>query len=109
LIEEWTINYTHYEVMKILQKAGVAAMPSFNAEELFHDPQLNERHCWVEIDHPVIGKQVVVAPPWKLSATPAKITRPAPLFGEHSHYVFRELLGLSSEEIAQLEEEKVIY
>ena len=109
LIEEWTIDYTPYEVMDILQKAGVAAMPSFDGKELLNDPHLNERQVWVDVDHPLMGKQVVVAPPWKLSDTPAKITRPAPLLGEHSHYVFEELLGLSKEEIARLEKEKVIY
>ena len=108
-IEKWTTNYTHYEVMEILQNAGVAGIPSFNAEELMNDPHLAERNCWQEVDHPVMGKQAVVAPPWRLSDTPARITGPAPLFGEHSLSVFQELLGLSSEEIAGLEEEEVIY
>ena len=109
LIEQWTINYSHFEVMEMLQQAGVAAMPSFNAEELFKNPHLNSRQCWTKVNHPVLGEQTVLLPPWKLSATPAKISSAAPLLGQHSHYVFRELLGLSDDEISRLEEEQVIY
>lgn len=109
LIGQWTVNYTHYEVMERLQSAGVAAMPSFSAEELFNDPHLKSRELTTEIEHPALGKQVVLNPPWKLSETPARITRAAPLLGEHNDYVFGELLGMSKKEISQLTEEKVIY
>jgi hypothetical protein len=33
----------------------------------------------------------------------------APLFGEHSEYVFGEILGLSRKEMEKLMEEEVIY
>ncbi len=108
LIEEWTINYSHYEVMELLQASGVAAVPSFSAEELFCDPHLREREAVTEVEHPVIGKQVVFNPPWKLSETPARIERASPLLGEHNEYVFGELLGMPKQEIAQLIEEEVI-
>ena len=109
LVSEWTINHTHYEAMEILQRAGVAAMPSFSSEELFDNPHLKERGVFTELDHPVMGKQTVVGPPWKLSATPTKVTRHAPLLGEHNRYVFGELLGMLEEDIEQLQREEVIY
>jgi benzylsuccinate CoA-transferase BbsF subunit len=109
LVGEWTAARTHYEVMETLQKAGVAAVPSFNSQELFNNSHLQERGYWLEVDHPMLGKQVVAAPPWKLLATPAMVSRPSPLVGEHNHHVFGELLGLSPEEIAALIEEKVIF
>lgn len=108
LIEQWTSNYSHYEVMATLQQAGVAAVPCFNSEELFHNPHLNQRQCWTKVVHPVLGEQMVLTPPWKLSATPAKVSSAAPLLGQHSHYVFRELLGMTDDEISLLEEEEVI-
>jgi len=37
------------------------------------------------------------------------VERPAPLLGEHSEYVFGELLGMHLEEITKLEEKGVIY
>lgn len=109
LISDWTINHTPYEAMEILQRAGVAAMPSFNSEELFNNPHLKERGCFTEVEHPVTGKQKMVGVPWKLSATPAKITRHAPLFGEHNKYVFGELLSMSDNDIEELQRQEVIY
>ncbi|MFC2006487.1 CaiB/BaiF CoA transferase family protein [Chloroflexota bacterium] len=109
LIEKWTSDYSPYEVMEMLQKAGIAAMPSFNAEELFNNPHLNYRQCWTKVTHPVLGEQSVLTPPWKLSDTPAKVSSAAPLLGQHSNYVFKELLGLSDDEISLLEEEEIIY
>lgn len=109
LIEAWTINHSHYEVMELLQARGVAAMPSFSAEELFSDPHLKEREITTELEHPVMGKRVVINPPWKLSATPARFEKASPLMGEHNDYIFGKLLGMSQQEIAQLIEEKVIY
>lgn len=109
LVQSWTANKTDYEVMDLLQKAGVAAVPSFRADELFTDPHLQARGFITQIEHPVTGVQMVINPPWNLSATPAQVTSPAPLVGQHNEYVFGELLGMSTEEITRLEEEKVIY
>jgi len=109
LIAQWTVNYSPYEVMERLQASGVAAVPSFDAEELFANPHLRERQVFTEVEHPVIGKQVVLNPPWKLSATPARVERASPLLGQHNEYVFGELLGMSKQEITKLMEDKVIY
>jgi len=109
LIAEWTINHTHYEVMDKLQKANVAAIPSFRGDELFSDPHLKERGLFQVVEHPLLGKRTVTGPPWKLSSNGASISRHGPLLGEHNRYVFCELLGLSPEEVERLVAEKVIY
>jgi benzylsuccinate CoA-transferase BbsF subunit len=108
LVTEWTIKYSPYEVMEILQKAGVAAVPVMNIEDEYMDPHLRERQTFVEFDHPLVGFEVLYGIPWKLSKTPGAVYRHAPSLGEDNHYVFGQLLGLSDEEIARLEEEKVI-
>jgi len=108
-VEEWTMNYTPYEVMEILQQAGVAAVPSFDSELLFNDPHVRERGLFEEVNHPLMGKRVVISPPWKLSETPTPPSRHAPLMGEHNEYVFGELLGMSLREIAELKEKEIIY
>ena len=109
LIGEWTVNYTHYEVTEILQKAGVAAIPSFSNEEIFSDPHFKARELAVEVEHPSMGKQVVLGPPWRLSETPARVTKSAPTIGENNEHVFGEILGMSGKEIARLIEEEIIY
>lgn len=109
LVEAWTMDHTHYEVMDILQKVGVAAMPALNGEEICHNPQLRERGFLVEVDHPEIGKRLMPGVSMKLSETPGAIRGSAPLLGEHNHYVFGQLLGMSPKEILELEEAGVIY
>jgi benzylsuccinate CoA-transferase BbsF subunit len=109
LLTTWTVNYTHYEVTEMLQKVGVAAMPSFSNQEIFSDPHFKERKLDVEVEHPTMGKQVVLGAPWKLSETPARINRASPIIGAHNEYVFGELLGMPDSEIKQLIAEQVIY
>jgi benzylsuccinate CoA-transferase BbsF subunit len=106
---EWTIHHTHYEVMEMLQRAGVAAMPSFNAEEILSDPHIKARGVINEVEHPVLGKKVVLNPSWKHSETPARIHKASPLLGEDNEEVFGDLLGMSKEEMRRLEEEQIIY
>jgi len=107
LIEEWTITHTNYEVMEILQRAGVAAVVSFSNEDLFNDPHCREREYLVTVQHPEVGQLYALAPPWKLSVTPGRVTGPSPVLGEHNEHVFGELLGMSQDEIARLVDEGV--
>lgn len=109
LIQEWTRNHDHYEVMEILQKAGVMAGPSFKVEEVAQDSHLGQRGFFVDIDHPGIGAVRLSGLPWKLSDVPPGNYQHAPLLGEHNDYVFKELLKMPEEEIARLQEEQVIY
>jgi len=107
LIAGWTRDFTHYEVMRQLQKAGIAAGPSFNIEELINDSHVKNRGIFIEQQHPAAGKTIVYRSPWK-SALTAK-NPPAPCLGENNNYVFKELLGISDREITELIETKVIY
>jgi benzylsuccinate CoA-transferase BbsF subunit len=109
LISEWTSQRDDYEITEMLQRAGVAAGPTLNGIRVSQDPHCRERGLLIEVNHPEIGRRVVLGPPWKLSATPAKVRRSAPLLGEHNQYVLGELLGMSREEIEELEGEKIVY
>ena len=108
LIADWTRQHTHYEVTDILQKAGVAAMPSFNQAELASDAHVKERGWFAEVEHAEAGKASEMIAPLRFSATPARILRPAPMVGEHNDQVFCELLGMPVEEFATLVAEQVI-
>jgi benzylsuccinate CoA-transferase BbsF subunit len=109
IVGEWTVTKGDYEAMHLLQAAGIAATPSLSNKALFEDPHVKERQAFVQVDHPVLKHDWVIAPPWRLSETPATIRRPSPLLGEHSQAVLEGLLGLSCEEIRRLEDEQVIY
>jgi benzylsuccinate CoA-transferase BbsF subunit len=107
-IEAWTRARSAEEVMTRLQAVGVPAGVSMTVADLLRDPHLAARGAFVEVDHPETGPQVVYAPVWKLSGTPATIRRPAPRLGEHNAYVFGQLLGLSADEIAGLVSREII-
>jgi len=109
IVAQWTRDKTPRQVMHLLQNYGVAAVPSFNSEDIYKDPHLKARDFWQPVEHPRLGKQLMIAPPWKLSATPARNRNGAPLMGQHNEYVLGELLGLSQAEIKRLTEEQAIY
>jgi crotonobetainyl-CoA:carnitine CoA-transferase CaiB-like acyl-CoA transferase len=109
LVTAWTVDYSHYEVTELLQKAGVAAMPSLSNEEIVADPHFEHRGITTTVDHPVMGEQVVFGLPWRFSKSPTTPTKASPLMGENNAYVFGELLGISSDEIARLVDQGVIH
>jgi benzylsuccinate CoA-transferase BbsF subunit len=109
IIGAWTADRDDYEVMHQLQAAGVAATPSLSNEALFQDPHVAARGAFVQVEHPHLGKDWVIGPPWRLSRTPASIRRCSPLLGEHNDEIFGGRLGMSREEIQRLQEEQVIY
>jgi benzylsuccinate CoA-transferase BbsF subunit len=88
-------------------KAGLAAAPSRDGQDLYADPHLRARSAFVTVDHPEIGQLELVGVPWKMSDSEAVLNR-APMLGEHNDYVLRKLLGLSRKEINALRKQEVI-
>jgi crotonobetainyl-CoA:carnitine CoA-transferase CaiB-like acyl-CoA transferase len=109
IISTWTRPRRRYEIMQMCQKAGVIAAVVQSAEDrVEYDPQLQHRELYHVIEHPEIGTFQYESYPVKMSRTPIFLKGRAPLLREHNRYVYSELLGLSDEKIAALEEEQVI-
>ena len=109
IIAEWTATRSSEEITRSLQAVGVAAMPAHDGNSLVVDPQLRERGLMEWVEHPASGRRFMCGPPWRLSKTPAGIRQPAPLLGQHNHYVLHDLLGMSEEEIRRLVDAEVVY
>jgi crotonobetainyl-CoA:carnitine CoA-transferase CaiB-like acyl-CoA transferase len=109
LLTVWTRERSQTEIMHLLQKVGVAATPVYDTESLIADPQFQHRDFLVSLDHPVTGNHAVAGIPGKYSAIDKLRYTPAPCLGQDNEQVFGDMLGLSQEEIKQLQEEKVIY
>ena len=109
LIEAWTIGFTPAEVTDLLQSVGVAAMPSMSARALLDDPHLQARHMFAMIEQLDLGQTRAVAPPWRLSKTPAAVNKWSPALGENNIEVFTGILDLATEEVEALQETKVIW
>jgi benzylsuccinate CoA-transferase BbsF subunit len=108
-LEAWTVQLSPQEVTRRLQREGVAAFPSLSADQLTSDPHLLARDAFPTVEHPDKGRQRAVAPPWRLSETPARVDRWTPDLGEHNMQVFHGLLGLSLEEVKALQAARVIW
>ena len=96
--------------METLQGIGICAAVVQDVEDQFkRDPQYAATGFLVKMKEPEAGDVVTENVPIRLSETPGKVRGLAPLMGEHTYQIARELLGLSDKEIAQLDEEKVLY
>ncbi|MDD5127806.1 MAG: CoA transferase [Dehalococcoidales bacterium] len=109
-IGAWTEHYDHYEVVTMLQAAGIAAGPVLSPPELLQDPHLNARGYFQEVERKLVGTHRYPVPTaaMRFSRCPISIRRPSPMVGEHNEYVFGNLLGMSPPEIQALADEKII-
>ncbi len=109
LLSRWTEQHDPNSLTDLLQSHGVAAAPVFSAEERLFHPHFMERGLYSDIDHPALGAEPIFNLMWGLSKTPSAVRRHAPLMGEHNRQVLCDTLGLSTAELAELEERQVVY
>jgi crotonobetainyl-CoA:carnitine CoA-transferase CaiB-like acyl-CoA transferase len=109
LLTAWTATRNKWEVTRTLQAVGVAAFPTMNCKDLAEDAHLNAREFFARLAHPEIGVQTHTGIPWRLHNAPNGVQSPAPMLGQHTDYVMRELLNYSEQKIMQLKEEKILY
>lgn len=107
-ITKWTRTREPEELVHELQAEGLDAALVANLPDLHSDPQLAERGHFPRLVHPVIGQYVAEANGIRFSAAAHRFDKPAPCLGEHSELVFRDMLGLSAEEFAELSKEGVL-
>ena len=88
--------------MAILQAAGVpCGVVQDGRDKTEHDAQLAARQFLWNVQHTEIGERACEGPvPW-LARTPGSMRRGAPLLGEHTDAVLREVLGMSDDGVAQ--------
>ncbi|HET8853606.1 MAG TPA: CoA transferase, partial [Ktedonobacteraceae bacterium] len=108
LVGAWTEQFDHYEVMRRLQAAGVAAGAVLSTGEFVEDPHIKARGFMESFDHPVVGEKRYPGVPFKLSETPGYIHRPAPCLGADTEHVLKNILGMSDEQIKELDEVGVL-
>jgi crotonobetainyl-CoA:carnitine CoA-transferase CaiB-like acyl-CoA transferase len=111
IITSWTVQHDRYELMEMLQRAGIAAGPVFNARDTHLDPHYKARGFLEMVEYPEdrgIGVRPFIGRPWKFSKSPVRIQRPAPRLGGDNEAILVELLGRSLEEYEALERDGVI-
>jgi benzylsuccinate CoA-transferase BbsF subunit len=107
-VESWTSKYTPHQIMIMLQRDGLAAGAVQTAEDLYRDPHLRERGLAREVKHPETGWVTRIGSPVRLTENNFSPSGEAHVAGEDNAAVFGALLGLSSAEIRDLADRKVL-
>ena len=108
LITVWTMEHTAEEINALALQYGVPCSLVRNLKDFLGDGQLAFRDFWREIDHEIAGKLKYPGAPFRLSATPAAIERPAPLLGEHNIQVYCDILKYSREQLVRMRQVGII-
>lgn len=99
---------TKREFFEAVTGRGMLGYPVSTAAEILEDPQLEARGFWQKVEHPELQRTILYPGGFaRFSEVPCKITRRAPLIGEHNDEVYGEL-GFKAEELAQLTQRGVL-
>ena len=101
-IAAWTATQPREALARTLATAGVPAAPVLDALEVAEDEVFRRRGLITEVAHDEAGTWPQIGVPFRLGRTPAAVTRPAPLQGQHTAEVLARFLGTSAEEYEEL-------
>ncbi len=100
LVGKWTISHMAEEVEASMQAAGVPCHVVSTIKDVFNDPQVRHRRFLRKLPHSVMDEHTYYTHGFKLSKVEGN-WKTGPLLGEHNEYVFKEILGMTDDEIAE--------
>lgn len=89
--------------LSLFESVNVPAGPINNLEQVYQNPQVQARKMKISLPHPTAGQAKLVASPLRLSDSPVQYHSAPPLLGEHTEQVLTDILGLSPEQIKDLQ------
>jgi formyl-CoA transferase len=101
ILESWTSTRDKHAVMEALAQTGAVCGAVLDTAEVLENPHLRARGMIQDVEHPVRGHYPMIGCPVRLSDSPVEI-KPAPLHGEHTAQVLKELIGYTPEDIERL-------
>lgn len=100
-LELYTTQRSKHELAELLG-GKIPFGPVNHVGEVMADPHFKARDMIVEVEHPGLQDPVSIAGiPLKMTATPGQVQRRAPMAGEHTDAILREL-GVPEDRIARL-------
>lgn len=108
LLAIWTRPQEPEALSSLLQEAGVGALTLMTSIDVIADPQHTKRRSFFRLHEDFDSDTLYDGNPWHLSESPPTLLRSAPAPGQDSTEVFGELLGLSADEVKELEASGVI-
>jgi crotonobetainyl-CoA:carnitine CoA-transferase CaiB-like acyl-CoA transferase len=107
-IAEFCSRHTKEELYEEGQKRRIAVTPINTVGEFMNSAQVKARETFIDMEHPVIGKYLQFGPVPRLGESPGRITRTAPLIGEHNQEIYCGDLGMSKDDLVALRASGVI-
>jgi len=110
IIEEFLQSFkTADEAFHALSEARIIVGSVLDPWEAANHEQMATRDMVHEVDYPFCDKPVpTIRTGLHFSKSPTSTGR-APFLGEHNHEILREFLGLSDDELQQLEKDEVLF
>jgi crotonobetainyl-CoA:carnitine CoA-transferase CaiB-like acyl-CoA transferase len=108
LFRGWVADHTSEEVLAAMRDLSIPCAKVMNSKDIAENPHYKARGLHIEWQDEQAGKVRGTGIVPKFSGTPGRIWRGSPMMGQDNQLVFRELLGLSAEEIANLESEGIV-
>ena len=109
VLANFIANRTAEEVYHEAQERGYPWGAVRAPDELLTDQHLEDREFWTEVEHPELARTFTYPGSGAIfNGSPWRISRRAPLVGEHNDEIFGGVLGLSREELARLSDSGVI-
>ncbi|MBV9887787.1 MAG: CoA transferase [Acidobacteria bacterium] len=109
ILERVFSTRTAKEWVERLQGAGVPASLVRNFGEVERHEQSGVREMFPVLSHPAVGAHKVTGTPVKLSETPGQPNLPAPLLGEHTRSVLKDIFALDEARIDDLIARGVVF
>jgi CoA:oxalate CoA-transferase len=106
-MEGWHLGRTTKEALDHLTSYSVPCAPVNNVEQAAKDPHWSEREILVEVPDPIAGSIHVAGKMIKFSRTPMEVGS-APMVGEHTEEVLRDILGYTEQRIQALQDQGVL-
>ena len=101
------MSHTKAELFEGALKHGVILYPVSTTKDILENAQLAARGYWVELEHPELGTTIAYPGAFaRTSELPPRVSRRAPLIGEHNREVYEQESGLSKEELLTLRQAK---
>ena len=100
-ITKWTMQFTPNDAVARLQAVGIPAGVVQRSKDLLQDPQYKHRGFYRYFDHPEMGHIPYAGHQYTISGYHNGPRSAAPCIGEHSFEVLENVIGLTSEEIAE--------
>ena len=107
-LQEIFLGRTYAEWEALLEPAGIPVGAINGLDRVVEHPQVKARGVLQDSRHPAAPSAPVIAPYFRMSATPGGVRSPAPLLGQHTDAVLAERLGLGGEELARLRSRGVL-